>query len=163
MRISKLQNVFNFVGAELHNSNWRYKLTLQSLYLSQKLTDIEMDYARLIDADDRSVLPLNSKIQKYLACDLSKALPNLSGLFDALDAIETQLMYVRLGCVYDFLEDFLVKKESDRSGLILYSKLSELELLEWMLIELWNRRKRKYMLLFLLGFSNLPPLNKYFS
>lgn len=122
-----------------------------------------MDYARLIDADDRSVLPLNSKIQKYLACDLSKALPNLSGLFDALDAIETQLMYVRLGCVYDFLEDFLVKKESDRSGLILYSKLSELELLEWMLIELWNRRKRKYMLLFLLGFSNLPPLNKYFS
>ena len=119
-----------------------------------------MDYARLIDADDRTVLPLDSKIQKYLHSDFEEPLYNFDGIFELLDGIETQFFFLRLGCAYDFLEDFLVKREDDHSGLKLYSKLNDLELLEWMLTELWNRRKRKYMLLFLLGLLNLPPLEK---
>lgn len=163
MRNSKFQIIFDFIALLTKEEGWRYKLTVESLYVSQKLTRIKKDYAQLLRADALTAASLDSKIQKCLRADFSKPMESMHGLLEDLSAIETQVFFFRLGCAYCFLEDFRVKTPYDHTGLQVSSDLKIPELLEWLLIQLWNRKKDKYLLLLLLGFQNLPPVPNSFS
>lgn len=158
MSNSKFQIIFDFIAVLTDEEGWRYKLTTESLYISQKLSRIKKDYAQLQRADALTASDLDSKIQKHLRGDFSMPRESMRGLFEELSALETQIFFFRLGCAYSFLEDFRVKTKYDRTGLLLSSDKTISELLEWLLIQLWNRKKDKYLLLLLLGFQNLPPM-----
>ena len=158
MSNSKFQIIFDFIAVLTDEEKLRYKLTTESLYISQKLSRIKKDYAQLQRADALTASDLDSKIRKHLRGDFSMPMACMRGLFEELSALETQIFFFRLGCAYSFLEDFRVKTKYDRTGLLLSSDKTIPELLEWLLIQLWNRKKDKYLLLLLLGFQNLPPM-----
>lgn len=158
MSNSKFQIIFDFIAVLTDEEKLRYKLTTGSLYISQKLSRIKKDYAQLQRADALTASDLDSKIRKHLRGDFSMPKACMRGLFEELSALETQIFFFRLGCAYSFLEDFRVKTKYDRTGLLLSSDKTIPELLEWLLIQLWNRKKDKYLLLLLLGFQNLPPM-----
>ena len=158
MSNSKFQIIFDFLAVLTDEESWRYKLTTESLYISQKLSRIKKDYAQLKRADALTASDLDSKIRKHLRGGFSMPMACMRGLFEELSALETQIFFFRLGCAYSFLEDFRVKTKYDRTGLLLSSDKKISELLEWLLIQLWNRKKDKYLLLLLLGFQNLPSM-----
>lgn len=155
---NEFQALFNHLIWTITQFHFLYKMSATALPLGTEISSISQDYEKVLLLDDLASKEIDALIREDLSTFLSEE--PLRGIEKKLSYANIQLLFLRIHCAIDFLDNFCSTIEHNRHALSLKSGMNEAEVLLWLLTTLWHHRKEKYLPLFLLGVYNFP--SKYF-